>query len=161
MSQLEPPPGDDRLRLKGTLILDAGTTVTTVATTTGLGIALGDAAHGLIAGARLPPGVYDAAQKRGWTKKKGGTLWRYLDRSSGPPGGIRHAVLTAQGTDAKGRPIATLVVRGRGVSYVADTTAEATVTIAPHQGPCFTARFPGAPGPRCVPNKPGTALRCK
>jgi hypothetical protein len=161
LTHLKPPPSDDRLRLEGTLTLDPGTSVTDIATVSGLGIALGDAAHGLIAAARLAPGVYDPAQKRGWRKRKGGTLWRYLDRSSSPPGGIRRAVVTAQGMDAQGRPLASLVVRGRGVSYVADTSAQATVTLTPHQGPCFTARFRGAGGPRCVPDKTGTALRCK
>ena len=161
LAHLKPPPGDDRLRLGGELTLDPGTSVTDIATTSGLGISFGDAAHGPIAAARLGPGVYDPKQKRGWRKKKGGTVWRYRDQSSRPPGGIRRAVVTAQGSDAQGRPRAALVVRGRGVSYVADTSAEATVTLTPHQGPCFTARFPGAPGPRCVFGKAGKSLRCK
>jgi CSLREA domain-containing protein len=161
LGHIAPPPGDDRLRLEVTLALAPGTGIADIATSSGMGVAVGDAAHGLIAGARLAPGAYDAAQKRGWRKRKAGTLWRYLDRSSSPPGGIRRAVLTPQGTGADGRPLAGLVVRGRGGAYAADASVQATVTLAPHTGPCFTARFPGPPGPRCRPGNAGTVLLCK
>ncbi|HJQ85505.1 MAG TPA: choice-of-anchor Q domain-containing protein [Candidatus Binatia bacterium] len=161
LARLKAPPTDDRLRLNATLTLDAGKSPADVATGTGLGIALGDAAHGLVAGARLAPGTFDPKQKRGWRKRKGGALWRYIDRSATPPGGIRRVVLKAAGVDGSGKPLVALVVRGRDLSYVTDPTPEATVTLAPHAGPCFAARFPGAPGPRCVPNTAGTALRCK
>jgi hypothetical protein len=161
LTHLKPPPSDDQMRLTGTLTLPAGKSGTDVATTTGLGVALGDVPHGLIAGARLAPGLYSAATKRGWRKKAGGSEWRYVDQTGSPPGGIRRVILTAKGTDSKGMPLASLVVRGRGVSYAADSSAEATVVLAPHEGPCFEARFPGAPGPKCVPNASGARLRCQ
>jgi CSLREA domain-containing protein len=161
LTNLGPPPSDDRLLLEGMLTLDPGTSVAAIATVSGLGIAFGDGSHGLVAAARAAPGAYDPAHKRGWRKRKGGTVWRYLDQSSSPPGGIRRMVVTDQGTDVNGRPLATLVVRGRGTAYMADTSAEATLTLTPHQGPCFVARFPGAPGPRCAFRKAGTVLRCK
>jgi CSLREA domain-containing protein len=158
--RLKPPPTDDRLVLTGVIALKPGTTVADVANTSGLGVAVADDLENLIAGARLAPGMYDPTKKRGW-KRKSGTVWRYLDNTAAPPGGIRRVVLAAQGTDGKGRPLASLIVRGRGVSYVAGVTAQATVTLTAGEGPCFTARFPGAPGPRCILNPPRTALRCK
>jgi CSLREA domain-containing protein len=161
LTHLKPPPPDDQLRLTGTLTLETGKSIADVATVSGIGVALGDASHGLIAGARLAPGPYDAAKTRGWKKKAGGTVWRYVDQTTTPPGGIRRVVLTAKGTDGTGRPLASLLVRGRGVSYAAETSVEATVTLAPHVGPCFAARFPGAPGLACVRNASGSRLRCQ
>jgi hypothetical protein len=161
LRRLKPPPTDDRLMFAGTFTLEPGTTLADVATKSGLGVMLGDDVHGAIAGARLAPGAYDAAAKRGWRKKSGGKVWRYRDAGAAPPGGIRHVVLTAKGVDATGRPLVSIVVRGGGVDYVSTSTPQVTVTLAAGQGPCFTARFPGAPGPACKPNPTGTALLCK
>ncbi len=161
LRRLKPPPTDDHLQLTGTLTLQPGTTLDDVATTSGLGVMLGDDVHGAIAGARLAPGSYDATAKRGWRKKSGGKVWRYRDDGAAPPGGIRLVALTAKGVDATGRPLVSILVRGRGVGYVSTSTPQATVTLTVGQGPCFAARFPGAPGPACTPNPAGTALRCK
>jgi len=161
LTHLKPPPTDDRLLLTGQLALPAGTTVTDVATKSGLGIVLGDAAIGVIAGARLPPGTYDAALKRGWRKKQAGALWRYRDDTATPPGGIRRTALRAAGKDGQGRALVSLTVKGRGVSYAAGLTAEATVTTEAGKGPCFAARFPGPPGPKCRRNVAGTAVHCR
>jgi CSLREA domain-containing protein len=161
LTHLKPPPTDDRLLLNGIVALEAGTTLADVATTTGLGITLGDDVHGAIAGARLAPGLYDATKKRGWKKKPSGTVWRYRDDTTTPPGGIRRVVLTASGVDGTGRPLASLLVRGRGVAYAADVTAQANVTFAPGKAPCAVARFPGALGPTCTFNPGRTALHCK
>jgi hypothetical protein len=86
---------------------------------------------------------------------------RYVDKTAGPPGGIRRAVLTAQGVDGQGRQRVSLLVRGRGVSYAAEPTAQASVKLDPEGGPCFAARFPGAPDPTCRSNVAGTRLRCE
>jgi hypothetical protein len=142
------------------MTLKAGTSVADVATTSGFGVVVGDDVLGVIAGARLAPGAYDPAMKRGWRKKPGGTVWRYRDDNATPPGGIRRVVLTPQGVDGTGRPLVGLLVRGRGVSYRAAMTVRATVTLVAGEGPCFTATFPGAPGPSCNFNPPRTALHC-
>lgn len=160
LTNIKPPPADDRLVLRATMPLASGTTVTDVATKSGLGFVLGDAATGVITSATLSPGPFDASTKRGWKKKQGGSRWRYVDRTTAPPGGIRRAVVTAQGVDAQGHPLASLVVKGNGVSYAAGLTAQATVMPAAGGPPCFTARFPGAPGPQCRLNPAGTKLRC-
>jgi CSLREA domain-containing protein len=161
LTRIKPPPTDDHLQLTGIMTLKAGTTVADVANGSGLGIVLGDDVQGMIAGARLAPGPYDLAKKRGWRQKQGGTLWRYRDDTAAPPGGIRRVVVTAKGVDGSGRPLASLLVRGRGVGYAAGVTVQANVTLAPHEGPCFAARFPGSPGPKCRFNAARTALRCR
>jgi hypothetical protein len=161
LTRLAPPPGHDGLVLSGVIALEAGTTVTDVATTSGLGIVLGDAATGVIAGATLAPGKFDPGTKRGWKMKQGGSVWRYVDNSATPPGGIRRAVVTAKGVGGDGRPLAAVRVRGRGISYRADRSAQATVILDAHDGPCFTARFPGPPGPECQLKKAGATLHCR
>jgi hypothetical protein len=161
LTRLAPPPGDDRLVLSGVVALEAGTTVTDVATKSGLGIVLGDAATGVIAGATLAPGKFDPVAKRGWKMKPGGSVWRYVDNSATPPGGIRRAVITAKGVGGNGRPLAAVRVRGHGISYRAGRTAQATVTLDANKGPCFTARFPGPPGPECRLKNAGATVRCR
>lgn len=157
---IAPPATDDRLRFTATLVLPPAVALASIATSSGLGIVLGDAASSLIAGARLPAGTYDATTKRGWRSEQGGLVYRYLDRTNAPPGGITTVVLRAKGIDAQGHPRVSLLVRGKGVSYAAGTTARATVALAAGQGPCFTARFPGAPGPECHSDTAGTSLHC-
>src|SRR5262249_38596863 len=127
LTHLKPPPTDDQLLLKATIALAPGTTIADVATKTGLGVVLGDRTAGAVAGAHLPAGAFNTATKRGWTKKQGGKVWRYVDRTASPPGGIRRVVLTTKGVDGTGRPLAAIVAKGRGASYVAGTTAQATV----------------------------------
>jgi hypothetical protein len=70
-------------------------------------------------------------------------------------------VLTAGGVDATGRPLASLLVKGHGVSYSAGVGVEATVTLGGDAGTCFTALFPGAPGPKCEIKAGGATLRCR
>jgi hypothetical protein len=48
-----------------------------------------------------------------------------------------------------------------GVSYEAAPSAQVTVTLDPNDGPCFTAQFRGAPGPRCRVKDAGATLRCR
>lgn len=159
LRQASPGPADDRLQLQGRMTLPAGMTPAAIATQYGLGVVLADATHGAIAGARLPAGTYAASTKRGWRLK--GAVWRYVDKNAGRPGGIRRVVLRPAGIDAQGRALVALLVKGEGVSYSADLTAEATVTLEAGKGPCFRAHFPGAPGPRCQRNFAGTVVRCK
>jgi CSLREA domain-containing protein len=161
LTRLKPPPTDDRMQLTGIMTLKAGATIADIANVSGIGVVLGDDVRGRIAGAQLAPGQYDPGKKRGWRQKQGGALWRYRDDTATPPGGIRRVVVRAQGVDGSGRPLAALLVRGRGVDYAADVTAQANVTLAPHDGPCFAALFPGSPGPRCRFNAARTALRCE
>ena len=161
LAHLAAPPTDDRLILEGQMTLAAGSTVADIATKSGLGIVVGEPNAGGIVGVRLPPEKFDPVKKRGWQKKQGGARWRWLDQTANPPGGIRRAVVTAKGVDGSGRPLAALVVRGRGVSYAVGTTAQATVKLAPNEGPCFIAAFPGTPGPACRFNQKETQLRCE
>ena len=160
LTRLKAPPSDDRLVLTGVISLKAGTTLADVATKSGIGVVLADDVQGMITGARIAPGPYDPTKKRGWKQKQGG-LWRYRDDTAAPPGGIRRVVLTPNGVDGKGRPLAALLVRGRGVAYTTTLRPQATVTLTAGEGPCFSALFPGAPGPRCQQNPAGTALRCQ
>jgi hypothetical protein len=158
LTHLKPPPTDDRSASERDQP-EGGTTRPT-SRPSGIGVVLAEDVQGVIAGARIAPGAYDPTKKRGWKQKQGG-LWRYRDDTAAPPGGIRRVVLTPKGVDGKGRPLATLLVRGRGVAYTTGMKPQATVTLAAGEGPCFTARFPGAPGPRCQSNPAGTTLRCQ
>ncbi len=160
LTRLAPPPTDDGLALTGVVALAKGKTIADVATKSGLGIVLGDAATGVVAGATLPAGKFDPTTKRGWKMKPNG-LSRYVDNSATPPAGIRRVVLAPKGVGGDGRALAALRVRGQGVSYRADRTAQATVTLDPNDGPCFTTRFPGPPGPQCRIKNGGATLRCR
>jgi hypothetical protein len=161
LTKVTPPPGDDRLRLEGRMTLPAGVTLASIAMSSGLGVTLGDATHGAVAAARLPAGTYEKATKRGWTMRQAGALWRYADKNPSPPGGIRRVKLEDEGKDAEGKVVVSVLVKGHGVSYATDLTAEATLTLEAGKGPCFRARFPGAPGPRCRRQAGGATVRCR
>jgi hypothetical protein len=161
LTKVQPPPGDDRLRLEGRMTLPAGVTLASIAMSSGLGVTLGDATHGAVAGARLPAGTYEKATKRGWTMRQAGALWRYVDKNPSPPGGIRRVKLEDEGKDGADQVIVSVLVKGHGVSYATDLTAEATLTLEAGKGPCFSARFPGAPGPRCRRAAGGATVRCR
>ena len=160
LSRIKAPPTDDRFLLKGVMALPLATAVADIANTSGLGIVLAEAGTGVIAAARASAGKYDPTAKRGWKMKPSGSVWRYADRTATPPGGIRRIVLAEQGVDEALRRVS-VVVRGRDVAYAAGTTAQVTLKLDPSTGPCFVARFPGAPGPQCRLNPAGTKLRCK
>jgi hypothetical protein len=160
LTHLKPPPSDDRLRLEGRIAVPAGTSPASIAMQSGMGVALADAGHGILAGARLAAGKFTPAAKRGW-RSTNPNVWRYADTSATPPGGIRRVILRPAGTDAQGHALISLLVRGRGVSYAADRTAEATVTLAAPKGPCFRAGFPGGTGGKCLQNPAGSAVRCQ
>jgi hypothetical protein len=160
LTKTKPPPGDDRLRLEGRMTLPAGVTLASIAMSSGLGVSVGDATHGAIAAARLPAGTYEKATKRGWTMRQAGALWRYVDKNPSPPGGIRRVKLEDEGKDADGHVVVSVLVKGHGISYATDLTAEATLTLEAATGPCFRAHFPGAPGPRCQRMTGGATVRC-
>jgi hypothetical protein len=161
LTKLTSQPADERLALRGRITVPSLTALAGIAMASGLGVTLQDHAHGVVADARLPPGTYEKATKRGWRMREGGALWRWTDKNAAPPGGIRRAKLEYDGKDEQGRVVVVLLVKGHGVAYAMDLLTDATVTLDPVMGPCFRARFAGARGPRCRRTAGGATIRCR
>jgi len=161
LTKLTGPPGDDRFLLRGRLTVPSLTALAGIAMVSGLGVTVADRTRGVVVDARLPPGTLEKATRRGWRMRDAGLLWRYTDKNPSPPGGLRRARLDYEGKDDVGRMVVTVLVKGHGVSYATDLTAEATLTLDAGSGPCFRARFPGAPGPRCRRTAGGATVRCR
>jgi len=161
LTKLTGPPTDDRFVLRGRLTVPSITALAGIAMASGLGVTLDDRAHGVVVDARLPPGTFEKATRRGWRMREAGAVWRWTDKNPSPPGGIRRAKLEYEGKDDRGRMVVSVLVKGHGVGYATDVSPDATVTLDPDTGPCFRARFPGAPGPRCRSMGGGATIRCR
>ena len=76
---LVPPPGDDRLKLGGTMTLPSGAIDPAV---DGLRLVVTDATGSIVVDATVPPGLYDVASASGWKVNGGRTVFGYV--SKGP-----------------------------------------------------------------------------
>jgi len=161
LTKLTSRPVDDRLVLRGRITVPSITALASIAMSSGLDVTLADRTHGVVVEARMPAGTYEKAARRGWRMRDAGLLWRYTDKNPSPPGGLRRAQLDYEGKDDVGRMVVRVLVKGHGASYATDLTAEATLTLEAGTGPCFRARFPGAPGPRCRRTAGGATVRCR
>jgi hypothetical protein len=150
---LNPPGGDDRLRLRGRMTVPTSPPIDPV--TNGVRILLDDAQGAHLLDAIIPGGS-------GWKANPAGTSWRYRNpagllgitkvriRSHPGTGQFRFAVVGKSGSyraAANGMPLKGTIVID---SPIART------------GQCGEMLFPGpAPAPHCGLNASGNVLRCR
>jgi hypothetical protein len=149
IKQVAPPPGDDGLSFKGSIMLapPAGPALDPI--TNGIEIRLVDG-PALVLDTAVPGGAYDLLGKTGWKVNKAGTNWTYVGPKTGAAGGITKVVLSDKSAKTPG--LVTFAIVGKEGSYAVGPQVEAYVVL-PGINACFGATFPATP-----PAKPSCAL---
>ncbi len=159
------PPGDDRLKFKGSFA-SVPTSPTINPVTKGVRVVVTDAVGNTVVDATIPAGAYNASQKAGWKANGAGTSWVYKNSGTIIPlvNGINKVSLKKQKTVG----LYKFTVGGKNGSYgfsTANLPLTGTLVIdAPlaTTGQCGEALFPGpAPFPRCTLTAGGNTVKCK
>jgi hypothetical protein len=87
--RLATPPGDDRLVLRGRVVLPYPFDPPLDPIETGVGVLVTDATGAHVLDALVPGGAYDPGLGAGWKRLRDGASWRYRNRGESPPAGIR------------------------------------------------------------------------
>lgn len=154
-------PGDDGLLLRGDAVLPDDASFASISPQRdGVRIGLSNPGGLLLTELHVPPGDFDGS--RGWSGNRGGTVWRYRDRTSAPVAGVRRVLLKDRSTgDA-------------GIAQVVVSVGSASLPVRPDDLPVTAAvAFGGADAAllgrcgetgfgdgECVFNRSGTTLRC-
>ena len=166
ISKLVTPPGDDGLKLKGTLTLPHPFNPALDPITKGVRLYLSPVSSpsGAILDIAIPGGLYDPVQKKGWKVNGSGTTWTYKnipgfqgivkvglkDASSKTPGLIKFTV-----TGKKGAYPVTVAQLPLRATLVLDAPLATT-------GQCGEQSFAGPPpAPFCQFSGNGSTLKCK
>lgn len=162
LSKLDPPAGDDKVKLLGDAVLPVPISPSIDPTTTGAHVMIDDAAGQRILSATIPGGLVDPVTRIGWKANRSNTSWRYTNPdgvdgitsvkvklSSRAPGAFKFRVKGKHGSLAVS-PSA-LPLRGR---FVLDPESEAT-------GQCGELEFPGLPSPTCTFDPSGSSVTCR
>ena len=153
LKKLVTPPGDDRLKFKGTIVVPTTPAIDPV--TKGARLLLDDAASMPIVDVILPGGP-------AWKANAAGTSWRYAD-----PNGPRGIVKLRMKASKKTPGLLKFIVIGRNGDFAvtsAQIPVKGTLVVdAPMAitGQCGEAVFPGAPSARCAFNATQSRLRCR
>jgi hypothetical protein len=149
------PPGDDRLKLKGSVILS--TTPPIDPATKGIRIVVRDGVGATLVDATIPGGEFDPTTKIGWRTNSVGTVAVYKDAGGSPIGGIVKVVVKQRtGGEVK------FSVVGRNGSYAtSDLPINATIVIdspVATTGQCAETAF----GPSdCAVRGAGAVIACR
>lgn len=153
--------GDDKFKLKGTLVFDEMPEFDPVAD--GISIHVHDAARSEILRAHVPGGVFDSVSRVGWKARPDGR--RYVFKSPTLVNGLVNKVTIAQ--TKFGPNTLKLVIsgsKGGFASGVFELPLASTVALRPADtsGACADVDFSGpAPFPTCRYSASGAALVCR
>jgi hypothetical protein len=160
LSKLSPPPGDDRLSLKGSVALPHPFNPPLNPHLTGVRLII-SGSGGDVMDVTIPGGAYDTSSGVGW--KATSNHWTYRNKTTAPPGGIAKLVLTDRSASTAG--LIKVRATGRAGSYPvapADLPLSWQIVLNPPAANCGRASFPGpAPAPSCAFNGAATAVTCK
>jgi probable HAF family extracellular repeat protein len=155
INHLDTPPGDDGLKVRGTLTLASTAGLDPLADGAGL---LLDDSSGSVLNAGIPGGAFSPGTGSGWRVSPSGSKWVYRNTVGTGPGGIDKVVIRDASDRTPG--LVKFLFRGRRGSYAAAPDVTAKVVLG--TGDCLVAAFPGpAPAPTCVLVPPGRVLRCE
>jgi hypothetical protein len=159
VKKLLTPPGDDKLILKGEMVLLSPHGPALDPLLNGVRLRVDDTG-GNVLDVSLPPGAFDKATGAGWKTNKQGTKWTYKDKSEAPPGGIVKVKIQDDSSTEPGRM--KVLVTGRNGSYPVSPDHLPVRALLATTGQCGEAVFPGPPPtPSCTFNESRSTLRCK
>jgi hypothetical protein len=153
---MSPPPGDEKRKLKGRMIVPA--TPTFDPSQQGARVLIEDALGGTVLDVAIPPGVYDPVTGIGWKASSGG--WHYRDRT-GLQGLIKVSVKRKPATpgvvsfSGAGRD-ASLSVTPAQLPLAVTVGVEGTLGV---DGQCGEVGFDGPVV--CVFSSAGATLKCR
>ncbi len=154
-------PGDDGLLLRGDTVLPDDASFLSISPgLDGVRIGLSTADGAMLTELHVPPGDFDGS--RGWSSNRGGTVWRYRDRTSSPVAGVRRILLKDRST---GEYDIAQVVVSVGFGTLPVRPADLPITTAVAFGGADAALLgrcgeTGFGEGECLFNRTGTTLRC-
>jgi hypothetical protein len=146
------PAGDDKIALKGMLVVDGGATVDPV--TTGLTVLADDADGRVVLDVVVPGGAFDKATRTGWKANDTLSAWGYKN-----PNGVAGITSVKVKRSPASPETVKIVVKGkkRG-TFAAASTATAPLDVALALD---TATCGAGPLPTCLVAKEGSVFKCK
>jgi nitrous oxidase accessory protein NosD len=162
LKKLGTPPGDDSLSFRGQITVPVPFTPALDPAEVGVGVVIADATGARMVDVLVPGGAYDPAAKVGWKASRGGTRWKYLDKSASPPAGITGVTIRDLSTRQPG--LVQISVRGRRGSYPVDPASlplTGLLILDPptaETGQCAEASFVG-PMQSCTTD--GRGVKCR
>jgi hypothetical protein len=162
VGKLDTPPGDDRLTVKGEMVLPVPFTPPLDPVMNGARIVIDDAV-GTPLDLRIPGGALRRDVGIGWKVNRvvPPTKWTFVDKSASPPAGIRKVVLEDKSTRVPG--LVAFTVKGKNADYTvygANPPLSAVIDLDP-VGDCGELTFPGGAEPACALGKSGRAFKCR
>ena len=139
VANVETPPGDERLFLRGVVRMPNGPSIDPVST--GSQVMLIGASDTIVFEQIVPAGAYDETARTGWKTNRAGTAFRYESEA------LRVSIVAAGKTGTYA-----VRVRATGESIPAtpdDLPLTGSVLLAPDSGACAAMEFPGGRVPRC------------
>jgi Right handed beta helix region/Periplasmic copper-binding protein (NosD) len=121
VKKLDTPPGDDTLTFKGELVLPHPFAPTLDPVANGIAVMIEDSAGIRTLDVTVPGGAYDRVTKVGWEAARSGTSWKYVDKTTTPPGGI--TALSIKDMSRKQPGLLKVKVTGKRGSYPVDTAS--------------------------------------
>ena len=169
IGRLNTPPGDDRFKFKGSMVLPHPYNPPLDPLTKGARIVVYDNMNGTVLDATIPGGPYNSVTKVGWKVNATHTKWLYRNSGTSTPliSGINKIVI--QDTSSRSPGLIKFGLGGRNGNYAvppAKIPVKADMVIDSPKamtGQCGEATFPGPPPfiPACIFNGSGATLRCK
>ncbi len=161
MSKLNPPLGDDRVRLKGAIQLPPGPAVDPMIG--GLHLLITDGSNTTLVDATIPPGPFDPNTRTGWRANANGSVFSFRNGTDAPElGGVQRIILKVN-PSAPGA--LRFVIIGRDGDYTKPDTAPVTVVLnanAGVPGQCAELQFNALEfGPKCSALNGGARLVCR
>jgi parallel beta-helix repeat protein len=162
VKKLDTPPGDDTLSFKGELVVPHPFAPALDPVAKGMTVVIQDAAGVRALDVTIPGGAYDRVTKVGWEAARSGTSWKYVDKTTTPPGGITS--LSIKDMSKKQPGLLKVKVTGKRGSYPVDTASlplTGLLILDPPTAPsgqCGVATFVG-PEQSCRAD--GKSVKCK
>ncbi len=163
VANLDTPPGDDTLTMKGTIPLAHPFSPPIDPIMNGIRLRLQDSGGTPVVDVNIPGGAFDILARKGWTSNPKRTAWRYQD-AAGINGGITKVLLRDKSIADRGGLIV-FTITGRQSSYAVALGSEAlrvivTFDAAAQQRGEIQFNAAGQTPPRCEFEKNGEMLKC-
>ena len=159
--RVDTPPGDDALSFRGHVAAPYPFVPPLDPVAVGIGVLIRDALGGTLLDLFIPGGAFDPLAKAGWKASPNRGVWKYVNRSATPPGGIVGVAITDLSRMLPG--LVRVHVKGRRGAYPVDPAMlplTGFLILDPptaETGQCGEAIF--FPPTRCTTN--GVTVRCR
>lgn len=114
VSRIATPPGDERVTLRGEVVVPTPLTPTLDPIAVGVGIRVEDADGTTVLDVLVPGGAYSAVTRSGWSAS-GRNTWKYRNKSDDAPAGITS--VTVKDLSSKQPGLLKISVEGKGGTY--------------------------------------------